>query len=69
MQNHDGVIRPSYALHHREQISFKDGTVPGIDLTSVTGLDELPPVHPTAPLMYQKLHPGLESWTIFRLLP
>lgn len=43
--------------------------MPDIEITSNIGPNELGPIQPNAPLMYQKLHRDLENWSIYRLLP
>ena len=62
--------RPDWALHDKRNFDMSDdGVKPEISYSSISGPNELPPLQPDKPLMYQKLHFGLEPWTAFRQLP
>ena len=62
--------RPEWALHHKSNFEVKeDGAKPEICFSSITGPNELPPFQPDRPMMYQRVHFGLESWTVFKQLP
>ena len=70
MQNlEDPDIRPQHALMYQDTYRDKDGSVPKVDFISTIGTNELGPIQPNEPYMYQRLHYGLENWTMFRLLP
>ena len=67
LEDFDG--RPEFMLQDKENFKHKEGEPgPEVNFTSNLGPKELSPMSPDAPLMYQALHPNLESWSVFRLL-
>jgi hypothetical protein len=69
MQNLEPEILPQFAIYNKDLYRDMDGNVPDLAFTSVMGVDELGPLPPDAPQMYQRLHENLENWSIFRLMP
>ena len=69
MQNLEPEILPQFAIYNKDLYRDVDGNVPDLAFTSVMGVDELGPLPPDAPQMYQRLHENLENWSIFRLMP
>jgi hypothetical protein len=68
MQGYTG--QPEFELYERESYNVaNDKDLPQLTYTSNTGVNELMPQHNDNTLDYQKLHPELERWAIFRSLP
>lgn len=64
------VQRPEFYLMSKENFNLSEGAInPMVTMMSDTGPNELPPIQPDAPMDYNLLHSGLESWSIFRCLP
>ena len=66
---HDG--RPEFAMFDRKNhYNRQEGqTNPQLTFGSHTGPQHLPLLQPDAPMMYQRLHYGLEGWSVYRQLP
>lgn len=68
MQNYKG--QPEFEMYNRENYNVQtQDDLPQITFMSNITTDELAPQHNDNTLDYQKLHPELERWAIFRSLP
>jgi len=69
MQNYTDDFGPQEIMFEKERIRLKDGTLPEFHIHTTTGPNELGPLQPNMPLWYDKVHYGLENWTMYRMLP
>lgn len=62
--------QPEFDMHERESYNCNSSNdIPELTYTSHTGINEILPQHENNTLNYQKFHPELERWAIFRSLP
>jgi hypothetical protein len=68
MQNYTG--QPEFEMFNRLNFNVANqADLPQLTFMSNIGVDELAPQHNDNTLDYQKFHPELERWAIFRSLP
>lgn len=68
LTNYEG--RVEFAMFSKKNFDLSEnGETPELTFQSDTGPNDLPPINPDTPFQYQEVHPMLEGWAVYRLLP